>query len=298
MFAEQVELPWGGTTFWRDRLVVTAYSGEVGRRLRVIVVAPGLLVDLILRAEALAFDDDGVGVVQHAIEDGGGQGAIVVEDLRPVFVGAVGGDHHRGALVALADDLEQQICAVLVDGKVTELIDNQYGGLQVTLELAFEAAGGLGCRKSVDDVDGRGEQHRVSIQAGGTAQSNRQMRLAEADVADQDDVGLGCDEGQTEQVLDLRAVDLFGPAPLEVIKGFEHGEARVPDASLDAAVLAHGSLALNQLRQIIQVRALLLGGFGGQGLVVAWDVVQVQTLQLCVQSRQVTRGHDRLPRRR
>jgi hypothetical protein len=37
------------------------------------------------------------------------------------------------------------------------------------------------------------------------------MHFAEADVADQDDVGLGCDEGQTEQVPDLRAVDLFGP---------------------------------------------------------------------------------------
>jgi hypothetical protein len=124
------------------------------------------------------------------------------------------------------------------------------------------------------------------------------MRLADADVTDQDDVGLGCDEGQTEQVLDLRAVDLFGPVPLEVIEGFEHGEARVVDASLDAAVLAHRGLALNQLLQIIQVRALLLGGFDGHGLVVALNVVQVQTMQLRVQSRQVTRGHDRLPGRR
>ena len=38
--------------------------------------------------------------------------------------------------------------------------------------------------------------------------------------------------------------------------------------------------ALNQLLQIIQVRALLLrGGPGGQGLVVATDVVQVQSMQ-------------------
>jgi hypothetical protein len=42
----------------------------------------------------------------------------------------------------------------------------------------------------------------------------------------------------------LRAVDLFGPTPLEVIEGFEHGEARVLDPSLDAAVLAHASLGL------------------------------------------------------
>jgi hypothetical protein len=71
------------------------------------VVAPGLLFNLVLHAEALAFDDDRVGVVQDAVKDGGGQRAVVVEDLGPMFVGAVGGDHHRCALVALADDLEQ-----------------------------------------------------------------------------------------------------------------------------------------------------------------------------------------------
>src|SRR6202049_3902035 len=141
---------------WAAAASETAYSGNWAGRLRVIAVGPGLLVNLVLGAVALAFDDDGVGVVQDAVEDGGGQGAVVVEDLRPVFVGAVGGDHHRSALVALADDLEQQVCAVLVDRKVTELIDNQYGGLQVTLELALEFAGGLGRRKSVNDVGGRG----------------------------------------------------------------------------------------------------------------------------------------------
>jgi hypothetical protein len=54
--------------------------------LRVIAVGPGLLVNLVLGAIVLAFDDDRVGVVEDAVEDGGGQGAVVVEDLRPVFV--------------------------------------------------------------------------------------------------------------------------------------------------------------------------------------------------------------------
>src|SRR5271167_469360 len=107
LFAEQVELPTVVVTFWRDGLVVTAYSGDWAPRLRVIVVAPGLLFNLVLHAEALAFDDDRVGVVQDAVEDGGGQRAVVVEYLGPMFVDAVGGDHHRCALVALADDLEQ-----------------------------------------------------------------------------------------------------------------------------------------------------------------------------------------------
>jgi hypothetical protein len=35
------------------------------------------IVDLVLHAEALAFDDDGLGVMEDAVEDGGGQGAVV-----------------------------------------------------------------------------------------------------------------------------------------------------------------------------------------------------------------------------
>ena len=34
---------------------------------------------------AFAFDEDGFGVVQEAVEDGGGEGAVVVEDFGPVF---------------------------------------------------------------------------------------------------------------------------------------------------------------------------------------------------------------------
>jgi hypothetical protein len=90
----------------------------------------------------------------------------------------------------------------------------------------------------------------------------------------------------------------FWPAPLEVIEGFDDWKARVPDAPLDAAALAHRGLALDQQRQIIQMRALLLGGLDGQLLVVALDGEQVQTLQLRLQSRLVIWGHDRLPRRR
>ena len=45
--------------------------------------------------------DDGLGVVDEAIEDGGCQAAVVIEDLRAVLEGAIGGDHHQGALVAL-----------------------------------------------------------------------------------------------------------------------------------------------------------------------------------------------------
>ena len=44
-----------------------------------------------------------------------------------MFVGTVAGDHHRRALVALADDLEQQVRAVLVDRKVSHAVKQSRG---------------------------------------------------------------------------------------------------------------------------------------------------------------------------
>jgi hypothetical protein len=82
---------------------------------------------------------------------------------------------------------------------------------------------------------------------------------------------------------------------LEVIEGFTDGKAGVLDSSFDAAHLTCGELTLNELREIIEVRVLLLGGFAGKGLVVALDILQVQALQLDIQLRLITRCHDRSP---
>jgi hypothetical protein len=105
MFAEQVELPRGGAAFWRGGVFERSGSPRIARRVpsarprckrrlhrkrRIRAIWLGacasswsfeLGVNLVLHAEARAFDDDRLGVVQDAIEDGGGQRAVVVEDL-------------------------------------------------------------------------------------------------------------------------------------------------------------------------------------------------------------------------
>src|SRR5262249_60367668 len=134
-------------------------------RVRVIADLP---FDLVLHAEAFALDDHGIDVVHDAIENGGGQRAVIVEDLCPVLVGAVGGNHDRGALVALADDLEQQVCTVLVDGEIAEFVDDEDGGLQITADLALEVTGGLGGGAGGDNINRRGGGHGGAARAGRT----------------------------------------------------------------------------------------------------------------------------------
>jgi hypothetical protein len=46
-------------------------------------------LDLVLHAVAFPLDEDGLGVVQEAVEQSGGQGAVVIENLRPLLVDAV-----------------------------------------------------------------------------------------------------------------------------------------------------------------------------------------------------------------
>ena len=61
-------------------------------------------------------------MVKEAIKDGGGDGAIAVEDSGPLFKGFVGGDDDRTAFVALTDDLEEQVGSALIDGQVADLV--------------------------------------------------------------------------------------------------------------------------------------------------------------------------------
>jgi len=85
----------------------------------------GLRFDAVFHAVALALDDDGLGVVQEAVEHGGGDGGVAVEDGGPVLEGFVGGQDDGTAFVALADDLEEEVRAALVDGQVADFVEQQ-----------------------------------------------------------------------------------------------------------------------------------------------------------------------------
>jgi hypothetical protein len=77
---------------------------------------------LILHAVGLAFDDDGLSLVEQAVQNCGGDAGIVVEDGGSLLERLVGGDDEGTALVALADDLEEQVGAGFVEGQVAATV--------------------------------------------------------------------------------------------------------------------------------------------------------------------------------
>jgi hypothetical protein len=62
--------------------------------------------DLILHSVTFPLDDHRFSVVQEPVQHGAGQGAVVVEDFGPVFIGLVGRDDGRTGFILLAEDLE------------------------------------------------------------------------------------------------------------------------------------------------------------------------------------------------
>ena len=82
----------------------------------------GLGFDTVFHPVTGTFNYDRLGVVKKAIEDGGGNGAIAVEDSRPLFEGFVRGDDDGTAFVSLADDLEKQVGSALIYGQVADFV--------------------------------------------------------------------------------------------------------------------------------------------------------------------------------
>ena len=92
-------------------------------------------VCLLLHSVAGAFDEDGLGVVEEAVEDGGSEGVVVVEDAGPLFEWLVGGEQYGTALVASADDLEEEVGALLVDGQIAEFVEDEEAGAEIFFEF-------------------------------------------------------------------------------------------------------------------------------------------------------------------
>lgn len=76
----------------------------------------------------------------------------------------------------MAEYLEEQVGAGLVNGQITQLIDDQDGGLEEALEFSLEAAHGLGRGQDVEDVHGGGQQDGMAGQTGGVPQGDGQVR--------------------------------------------------------------------------------------------------------------------------
>ena len=114
-------------------------------------------------------------------------------------------------------------------------------------------------------------------------QSGRDVALAEADAAHEHDIGFAGDKAESEEVFDLKVVDLLGPVPAERVHGLDHGEARVADAPGDGTALAGAAFAFHEAPQVVEVRPAFRRGVGGECFALRGDVAEFEISEVFVE---------------
>ena len=89
-----------------------------------------------------AFEGENVGVVNDAVDHGGGDG-LVAEDAAPAGKRQVAGEDQRGVLVSAGDELEEQVGGVLLEGQVADFVDDDQAVAAECTSLADSVTGAV-----------------------------------------------------------------------------------------------------------------------------------------------------------
>ena len=170
----------------------------------------------LLQTEAIAVHLQDVDVVGKAVEQGSGE-ALGAEDFSPFGEGQVAGDHGGAALVTLAEGLEEQFRAGLGEQHEAMFIDDEQivaGHLLLEAEQLLLVAG---LDQFADQCGGGDEADAMPALAGRQAERQRDVRLAGAAVAQQQDVFLARQELAACQFEDQRFVQRGDDEEVEAV---------------------------------------------------------------------------------
>src|ERR1019366_1156744 len=124
----------------------------------------------------------------------------IAEHARPFAKSEIGRHDHRGALVEAADHMEQKLPAGLREREIAELIeDDEVEAAEIIGEPPLPAGPSFGL-EPVNQIDGVEEPAARSGADTSARDRHRQMRLARAGPANQNDVALLRDEAAAGEI--------------------------------------------------------------------------------------------------
>ena len=138
------------------------------------------------RLRSLHIEDRGV---MDETVDGGERHGGVWKDLPPCPEWLIGGDCDGTAFVASADQLEQHGCLSLILADVGEVVEDQQVEAIEPIDGGLERQFAPRDLQPLHEVGGSGEQHTPAVFHQRQADGGRQMRLAAARSADEDQIG-------------------------------------------------------------------------------------------------------------
>lgn len=194
-----------------------------------------------MHAIGLAVDDQDIGVMDQAIDDGD-HARGVGEDGAPLDEGAVSGQDDGLADVALVDEVEEQVSMTVTVGEIAQLVDHEEVGTGVMAQATAQGAVTLLRGEITQHVCGGGKQDTVASEKRLMGDILGDHGLANAIGADQNEVGGILEELQRQPLRDGVPIAGLRPGPVEVSQGFEVAEPGGLEATLQPALAAFGLL--------------------------------------------------------
>ena len=191
----------------------------------------------VFEAVAPTGDLEDFGVVQKAVEDGGG-GGNVTEEFAPFFEGAVGGHEGGAQFVAAHDDFEEVFAAFGRELFDAHVVDDEEIAAEVVVEDFLMPLGVVGVVTEVgEDVeDGTVEDGFAEFDQG-VADGLGEVALAHSGRAEQEKVAGLVDKSSGGEVVDLGAADGGVEGEVEVFEGALFAEGGRFGAPGDGALL-------------------------------------------------------------
>ena len=107
-----------------------------------------------------------------------------------------------------------------------------------------------------------------------------EVALADAGGAEQDDVGLGGDEFEVEEVEDALLLYLLGECPVKIVDGFVDGDAGALDLCLDAALESCSGFFVDDVFEELEVAEPFASGLGCGLLVDLGDAAEFEVFEV------------------
>jgi len=167
---------------------------------------------------AFSLDEDLVGIVGQAIEDGVGDQRISKE-LHPFLDMATAGHDDGRGTVAFGDNFVKVVGLFGSEFLEAEVVHNEKGGTEEPKQFFVEGLIGSTLEQSFEEEIGSDHQDFNTSPAGAMPQGVSEVGFAHSDGAAEEDIFVPFDEAKTEEVFDLFLIQGNGSLPVEAFEG-------------------------------------------------------------------------------
>jgi len=156
--------------------------------------------------------------MREAIEERGRELLVAGKDRDPFGEAEIGGDHGGASLVAIGEQIKEELAAGALEGDEAQLVDDEHVDAEQPLLQARELPRVAGFEELTHQVGRAREEHAAFLFRRFHAERDGEMRLAGADRPREDQILGRRDPLPARQRMDLCRVDAVGGSEVEGVE--------------------------------------------------------------------------------